>query len=281
MTWIAVPSQRRSVYSHGLESRGDDMTSRHAKHTELAGTTPDSIDIRGKDLVNELMGKLTFTEMFLFHLLGQPATALQVKITDGVLVAIMEHGLVPSVIASRLTLLGAPESYQGAIAAGLLGVGDRFAGTASRCALVLDGIVAAAPAERAQAAAAAVQAHRAEHIPLPGFGHPTHREGDPRVAKLIEIARAAGAPGQYIEALGLLEAAVTQSLGRRIPTNVSAAIAVALREAGVPAQAIRGAVLTARCAGLVGHLLEEMSNPAADAMWKAIEREIPYQRSQR
>jgi len=105
------------------------MTSRHAKHTELAGTTPDSIDIRGKDLVNELMGKLTFTEMFLFHLLGQPATALQVKITDGVLVAIMEHGLVPSVIASRLTLLGAPESYQGAIAAGLLGVGDRFAGT--------------------------------------------------------------------------------------------------------------------------------------------------------
>src|SRR5579871_277765 len=109
------------------------MTRRHAKRTELAGSTPHSIEVRGKDLVGELMGRLTFTEMFLFHLLGRPASAMQVKITDGVLVAIMEHGLVPSVIASRLTLLGAPESYQGAIAAGLLGVGDRFAGTASRC----------------------------------------------------------------------------------------------------------------------------------------------------
>jgi citrate synthase len=252
---------------------------RRAKHTQLAGSTPESIDVRGKDLVNELMGKLTFTEMFLFHLLGRPATPLQVKITDGVLVSIMEHGLVPSVIASRLTFLGAPESYQGAIAAGLLGVGDRFAGTASRCASVLDSIVAAPAAERAEAAAAAIEVHRAQHTPLPGFGHPTHRDSDPRVAKLIEIARAAGAAGDYIEALQLLETAVTQSLGRRIPTNVSAAIAVALREAGVPTQAIRGAVLTARCAGLVGHLLEETTNPAADAMWKAIEREIPYERS--
>jgi citrate synthase len=257
------------------------MTTRGATYTELAGSTADRIDIRGTDLVSELMGKLTFTEMFLFHLLGRRPTSLQVKIADAVLVAIMEHGLVPSVIASRLTLLGAPESYQGAIAAGLLGVGDRFAGTASRCAIVLDEIVAAAPAERAQAAAAAVQAHRARHIPLPGFGHPTHRESDPRVAKLIEIARAAGAQGQYIEALGLLETAVTQSLGRPIPTNVSSAIAAGLREAGIPAQAIRGAVLTARCAGLVGHLLEESTNPAADAMWKAVEREIPYQHPQR
>jgi len=157
----------------------------------------------------------------------------------------------------------------------------RFAGTASRCALLLDEIVAAAPAERAQAAAAAVQAHRAKHIALPGFGHPTHKQSDPRVAKLNEIARAAGAQGEYIEALGLLEHAVTQSLGRHIPTNVSAAIAAGLREAGIPAQAIRGAVLTARCAGLVGHLLEESTNPAADAMWKAVEREIPYQHPQR
>jgi hypothetical protein len=30
---------------------------------------------------------------------------------------------------------------------------------------------------------------------------------------------------------------------------------------------MRGIVLTARCAGLVGHLQEEMNNPAGHALW--------------
>ena len=94
--------------------------------------------------------------------------------------------------------------------------------------------------------------------------------------RLIEIARAQGVPGRYIEALRLLESVVTQVLGRPLPTNVSAAIAVALREVGIPIEAIRGVVLTARCAGLAGHLLEEMRDPSANEMWQAAEHAVPY-----
>ncbi|HUN73291.1 MAG TPA: citryl-CoA lyase [Steroidobacteraceae bacterium] len=252
------------------------MTARSARHTELCGATAERIEVRGRDLVSELVGKLSFTQMLLFHLLGKDATALQVALTDAVLVAIMEHGLVPSVIASRLTLLGAPESLQGAVAAGLLGVGDHFAGTASRCAEVLDQLVAAPVQERKALALETVRAFRRDRKALPGFGHPTHKTGDPRVARLIEIARAQGAPGHYIEALGLLEAAVLEVLGKALPTNVSAAIAVALREAEIPTEVMRGIVLTARCAGLVGHLLEEMHRPAADEMWRAAQDAVPY-----
>ncbi len=250
---------------------------RSAKHTELCGATADRIEVRGRDLVRDLVGRLTFTEMFLFHLLGKDPTPLQVAVTDAVLVAIMEHGLVPSAIAARLTLLGSPESFQGAVAAGLLGVGDHFAGTASRCGEVLDRIVAAPPGERRALALSTVQSHRRERKPLPGFGHPTHRNGDPRVPRLIEIARASGAPGRYIEALSLLEAAIAEALGRALPANVSAAIAVALREAEIPTEAIRGVVLTARCAGLAGHLLEEKRDRSAEQMWEAAERAVPYQ----
>lgn len=253
------------------------MGERTEKHTELCGAAADRIEVRGRDLVDGLMGRLTFTEMFLFHLLGKDPTPLQIALTDAVLVAIMEHGLVPSAVAARLTLLGAPESFQGAIAAGLLGVGDRFAGTASRCAEVLDRIVAASPADRKDAALAVVAEHRRAREPLPGFGHPTHKSGDPRVPRLLEIARSSGAPGHYIEALGLLETAVAETLGRRLPTNVSSAIAVALREAGIPTEAMRGVILTARCAGLVGHLLEEMRDGSANEMWHAAERAVPYQ----
>ncbi len=249
---------------------------RSAKQTEIAGATADRIEVRGRDLVGDLVGRLSFTEMFLFHLLGRDATPLQVAVTDAVLVSIMEHGLVPSAIAARLTLLGAPESFQGAIAAGLLGVGDHFAGTASRCAELLDRIVAVPPAERKALALTTVQSFRRDRKPLPGFGHPTHRSGDPRVPRLIEIARANGAQGHYIEALSLLESAIAEVLGRTLPTNVSAAIAVSLREAAIPTEAMRGVVLTARCAGLVSHLLEEMRDHSAEEMWQAVERAVPY-----
>jgi citrate synthase len=248
----------------------------NAKHTRIAGATADRIEVRGRDLVADLIGKVSFTQMFLFHLLGREASATQVAVTDAVLVAIMEHGLVPSAVAARLTLLGAPESLQGAVAAGLLGVGDRFAGTASACAEVLESIVTAPAAERASRAVAIVESFRRERKPLPGFGHPTHRSGDPRVPRLIEIARSQRVPGHYIEALRQLESAVTQVLGRPLPTNVSAAIAVALREVEIPPEAIRGVVLTARCAGLAGHLLEEMRDPSANEMWQAAERAVPY-----
>ncbi|HTX24069.1 MAG TPA: citryl-CoA lyase [Steroidobacteraceae bacterium] len=252
------------------------MTEASGRHTELCGATADRIEVRGRDLVRDLIGKLSFTEMFLFHLLGKDATPLQAALTDAVLVAIMEHGLVPSAIAARLTLLGAPESLQGAVAAGLLGVGDHFAGTASRCAEVLDDIVAAPAGERMARALATVRAFRAARKALPGFGHPTHRSGDPRVPRLLEIARAHGARGHYIEALSILEGALAEVLGRTLPTNVSAAIAVVLREAQIPTEAMRGIVLTARCAGLAGHLLEEMRAPAAEQMWHAAQDAVPY-----
>jgi len=246
--------------------------------TRICGYDPDTVSIRGKDLVTELMGKVGFTEMILFQLTGKRPARRQVKILDAVLVTIMEHGLVPSAIVARLTHYGAPESIQGAIAAGLLGVGDRFAGTASECAEVLTPIAAASNAQRMKVALATVRSYRERKRPIPGFGHTIHRQEDPRARRLVEIVTAAGAKGDYVRALAVLEKAVEKELGRKLVTNVSAAIAVALGEAGVPAKAVRGIVLTARCAGLAGHVYEELGNPASAAMWEAAEGAVEYQR---
>ena len=244
--------------------------------TSIAGYDADHVTIRGKDLVDDLMGKVSFTELMLLQLTGNTPTRAQVTILDAVLVTIMEHGLVPSAIVTRLTHYGAPESVQGAIVAGLLGVGDRFAGTASECAQLLEKIVAAA-AERATVATELVKDYRARKRPIPGFGHPIHRDVDPRSKRLVDIVKAAGAKGDYVAALETLEQAVATVIGRRIVTNVSAAIAVALCEAGVPSKASRGVVLTARCAGLVGHLQEESESPAGEAMWNAITDSVKYE----
>jgi citrate synthase len=237
--------------------------------TAICGFDRDRIMIRGRNLVDDIMGKYSFTELLILQALGREATPLQSRVVDAVLVTIMEHGLVPSAVVARLTHGGAPESFQGAIAAGLLGVGDRYAGTASACGAILERIVAAPVSERQAKALDEVAACRRMRQQVPGFGHPVHDNGDPRVARLLDIAKEAGAGGSFINALDLLADSVRTELAKPLVTNVSAAIAAVLGEAEIPARMMRGIILTARCAGLVGHLLEEMDNPVADDMWLA------------
>ncbi len=236
-------------------------------NTAICAFDADNILIRGKNLVDELIGKVSFTELMFLQSLGKMPTETQSRIVDAVMVTIMEHGLVPSAVATRLTHHGAPESFQGAVAAGLLGVGDRYAGTAGECGAVLERIVAVPESERRQKALDEVRAYREIKRPLPGFGHPIHSENDRRVNRLVEVCEAAGAKGDFIAAMRTLESALNEVLGKQLVTNISAAIGAVLGEAGVPSTLMRGIVLTARCAGLVGHLHEEMSNPAGHALW--------------
>lgn len=237
--------------------------------TAICSFDAENVLIRGRNLVDELIGKYSFAQMILLQGLGKEPTATQSRIVDSVLVTIMEHGLVPSAIATRLTWHGAPDSYQGAIAAGLLGVGDRYAGTASECGAMLERIVAAPESGRRQQAIEEVRRCHEAGRPVPGMGHPVHHEKDRRVDRLVDVAKDAGARGEFIGAMRLLEAAANEELGKKLVMNVSAAIAAVLAEAGVPSSMMRGIVLTARCAGLVGHLQEEMTNPAGPALWIA------------
>lgn len=252
-------------------------TDQERKTTAICGFDADRIVIRGKDLVADLMGKYSFTQLLLLQSIGEEPTPAQCSIVDAVLVTIMEHGLVPSAVVTRLTHYGAPESFQGAVVAGLLGVGDRYAGTAGECGAVLERIVAAPDADRRSTAIAEVRKYRERKRPVPGFGHPIHEQRDPRVERLIEISEQAGARGDFIAAMQLLETALNEVIGKPLVTNISAAIAAALGEAGVPSTMMRGIVLTARCAGLVGHLHEEMQNPAAHALWTGAQSGVDYQ----
>jgi citrate synthase len=227
--------------------------------------------------VTDVMGHFSFTELMLLQALGARPTALQVKIVDAVMVTIMEHGLVPSAVATRLTHYGAPESFQGAVVAGLLGVGDRYAGTASECGAVLERMVAAPPDQRRAIAVEELNRYRAMKRPVPGFGHPIHQALDPRVERLVDIVRGTGAAGEYIDAMYLLQDTLRETLGKPLVTNISAAMGAVMAEAGVPSGMMRGVVLTARCAGLVGHLWEEMRQPAAPAIWAAAQAAVDYQ----
>ena len=243
--------------------------------TKIAHHTADAIYIRGASLVDDLIGKLTFTEMMYFQLLGERPTPAQTKILDAVLVTLMEHGITPSAIASRLIYDSCPEAIQAAVAAGLLGVGSTFIGTMEGCAKNLEEILAA-PGSESITAKTIARRFRDAKQPIPGFGHPHHKPDDPRSPRLLAIAEEAGVPGRHIRALRLLAAEVDAAWGRHLTINATGAIAALLGEIGVPREVARGIAVVSRAAGLVGHIREEQTDPSARHIWDVVVQNVPY-----
>jgi citrate synthase len=244
--------------------------------THIAYHTQDAIYVRGADLVNDLIGKVSFSEMMFFQITGRRPTPAQTALLDAVMVTLMEHGLTPSVIATRMIYVSAPEALQSAVAAGLLGVGSTFIGTMENAVKLLDEILSAPEGEEACAKAIA-QRHRDSRQPLPGFGHHLHKPDDPRSARLLALAREHRTPGIYVRALETLAAAVDEVYGRHITINATGAIAAVLGEIGFPREVMRGVAVVSRAAGLVGHILEERNEPAARYIWDLAEHEVPYE----
>jgi len=235
--------------------------------TRIATSSAADITIRGKSLPRELIGKLSFTEMMCFVILGEVPSPAQIACIDACLVALMEHGLTPSALTTRLIYGSAPEAMQGAVAAGLLGVGGNFVGTVEGCAKLLVRIVGG------EDPAAIIAATKG---PLPGFGHDTHKPDDPRTPVLFEVARTHGIAGTPVAALEALGVALDAAKRRHITINATGAIAAVLTDAGIPAEIMRGFALITRCAGLVAHVHEEQRDPAMRVIWESAEGAVPY-----
>ena len=232
------------------------------RSSAISVSNAETIVVRGRDLCNELVGSISFTDHIWLLITGQLPGAAQRRVLDATLVVIAEHGLVPSVAASRMTLAAAPEALQGAVAAGILGCGSVILGSADAAARLYAGILARTPGETTEAAANTVLGEmRAARRPVPGYGHPLHKRSDPRVARLLAVATEAGVAGRHIEIASLVERLVPEIWGRSLAMNVSGAIAAVLLDAGYPLLAVKGVPMLARTASLIAHLTEEQQRP--------------------
>jgi citrate synthase len=228
----------------------------------ICASNADTIVVRGYDLCRDLIGKVSFTDHAWLLVAGRLPSAGQRRVLDAALVAIAEHGLVPSVAAGRITLAAAPEALQGAVAAGLLGCGSVILGSAESAARLLSAVVERARAgDAAEAARAALVEAREQRRPVPGYGHPLHKAADPRVARLLAVAAEAGIAGRHVEAARIVERLLPEVIGKPLVMNVSGAIAAVLLDAGYPVLAVKGVPILARTASLVAHLLEELERP--------------------
>ncbi|MBK1714927.1 citryl-CoA lyase [Rubrivivax gelatinosus] len=253
------------------------MTTTKVPETRLCSHTLTSLHYREKNLVEDLLGQRTFTEVMLMQILAREPRPVDMRIVDAVLIVLMEHGLTPSAIATRLIYMSAPENLQGAVSAGLLAVGSSFVGTMENCSRLLDRIQAAGDAEAQKAEALAIaRQHKTERSAVPGFGHHLHKPVDPRAYKLLELGRAEpDLKGDKIAALMTLSAAVDEVAGRPITINATGAVAALLGEIGVPTGVMRGFAVISRAAGLVAHIVEEQQSPSGRFIWDTVEHAMP------
>lgn len=238
-----------------------------------------AIVVRGHNLSDELIGQVNFADHFHLLLTGRMPDAATSAVLNATLVAIAEHGLVPSIQAARMTLAAAPEAMQGAVAAGLLGAGSVVLGsseTAGRLFLRVEQEAASHGGDLQAAAQAVISDLRAKRQSIPGYGHPEHKERDPRVDALFNVSLKAGGGQKYIEIARIIEAVIPAIVGRDLKLNVSAAIPAVLLGVGFPVNALKGVPILARTASLIAHLNEEIADPIGFALAYQATREQEY-----
>jgi citrate synthase len=256
------------------------MTPRYP--TSIGTSDPDTITVLGQDLAADLMGKVGFGELAMWLVTQRRPTPSEVRVFEAVLVALADHGFTPTAIAARLTYLSAPDSLQGALAAGLLGGGSRFLGVTEDAGRFLAAALAGAaqPADEAgwdAVALAAVRQARAEGRLVPGLGHPVHKVTDPRTPVLFRIAAEEGLFGPHLRLFEAIGRVHPQVLGRTLPLNGAGTCGAALADLGLPVGLLRGFALLARAAGLLGQIAEEQHHPVAMDIYQAVDRNIEYQ----
>ena len=240
---------------------------------------PDRVEVRGRDLCGDVMGRLGFTEYFHLLLTGSEPTEDQRYFLDLLLIAIAEHGMMPTHIAARMTLAADPGSLQGAVAAGILGCGPVILGTSELCARLLADAQARVVAGEEPTAVAddMARAMHAAGTRAPGFGHPVHRPVDPRAERILELADEHGVAGEYVALARAFRDAAAEAWGRPLTMNVSMPIAAVMLDLGFPPATAKAVPLLARTASLLAHLAEEQSEPIGFLLANRAESAVVYE----
>ena len=248
--------------------------------TSLGTSDAETMSLMGQSVPDDLMGKVGFGELSFWLLTLRRPSPGELRVFEAVLAGLADHGFTPTAIAARLTYLSAPDSLQGALAAGLLGGGSRYLGvtedTAKFLSAALAGASPASDADYDELARQAIRERRASGAKVPGLGHPVHKRQDPRTPVLIRIAEEEGVRGPHLRLFEAVGRVAPEELGRALPLNGAGVCGAALADLGIPAELLRGVSLLARTAGLLGQLAEELRRPVAQRMYMDIDRNAEY-----
>ena len=255
-----------------------DLIERPVYSTALGASSLEKITLLGHDLAEDVMGRVGFGELAFWLATQRRPTTGETRVFEAVLAALADHGFTPTAIVTRLTYLSAPDSIQGALAAGILGGGSRFLGVTEDCGRFLHTVLASLdgplPIDDAGwdgLALETVRAQRAAKRFIPGLGHHVHKQGDPRTPRLFAIAAEENLLGPHLSLFAAIGRVHPHILGKTLPLNGAGACGAALADLGLPLELLRGFALLARTAGLIGQLAEELRHPVGNDVFLSVD----------
>ncbi len=200
--------------------------------------------------VTELMQAHTFTDAIFLLYTGKLPTDGELALLDAMLVAGAEHGIeTPSAYVPRVSVASG-NSVHTAIAAGVLAIGEAHGGAGEAAAYVF---------LRSDTPEEIISEYAASREPIPGFGHRTYKDEDPRAAIIHAKAQKAGVPLDAFTKAYAIESALAKAKGKKLPLNIDGAFAAAVLALGMHPRAAKALFVVARVSGMGAHALEELA----------------------
>ncbi|MCK9363614.1 MAG: citryl-CoA lyase [Syntrophales bacterium] len=261
--------------------------------TKVGNVGEGKILVRGYPL-QDLIGSLSYAGVLFLVLKGDLPTENEEKMMNAVLTAITDHFFVNAAVpAARFVATGNPNFPTGAIAAGILSLGSvtgspqgsgEFVEESYRHMKEKDLSIGDAAAEIASSC-------KENKVRIPGFGHRSHPEGDPRAMRLRKLAEEYGVVGEKIRLYEAInKETVALSAGKLLPINVDGMMGCILAELGINPLCMGGIGAISFMPGIIAHTVEEIEAPERSSIRRFFnqyidakytgpaEREVPKER---
>lgn len=246
--------------------------------TPISDCDSKSITIRDLDLSSEIMGELGFGEAAYLIITGDLPSESESILFNTMLTSLLAHGMTSHAVTTRLTYAAEPDSVQGAVAAGVLGIGSRSAGAVRSCAETIRQI-AKEDDSRAALDDIITSSELEEPFGVTGFsgiGHASFDESDPRAEKILQTANQVNINRTHTELLSEIRRAFEASTNAHLPENVIGAISAVSLDMGLSPEAAQGIAILSRTAGLVAEVNEENNSPVASNIRNIVAENLVY-----
>lgn len=213
--------------------------------------------------IEEIVEKLSFAEAMWLLIRGELPTRQQAALWELTMKVALDQQLISSAAcAARFVASAHPESPIPAVAAGILAHGSVTGSPRPAAEMIYSAfdLMRREGLSREEAASRTVDRYLTEHGAVPGFGHPIHKQTEPRAEILRRMATELGGWGEKALLFEAIHNEVRRRLGKALPINLAGMIAAVYCDLGFDPVEIEALAAVGYGYALVAHVTEEIKD---------------------
>ncbi len=253
-----MPQEPAKMRSLGQYYRSGDWSDYW--RTKVSMTEPHKLLIRGYP-IEDIVENLSYAEALYLTVRGELPTKPQARVLDACLTCILDHQFIAShTPAARIVASANPESIAAALAAGILCIGATTIAPTDSARLARESV------ERMKKEKLSMQEVARQVVDqyvkagkfIPGLGHPTHKNFDPRGDAVKRVAVKHKQWGVHCEMYEAIHDEFVKRTGKNLPINVDGRIACVMCDLGFDYLEMAGLAAVAILPGIIAHVVEEI-----------------------